>query len=220
MPSIPAALRALKNRLANPTPYIWLIEVRVPSDPPTMLRITPNPQAVTCGSNAAGDPIVWAPFPVGMGTLEQDSEGGTAEFAITVGGATREIMALLLAYDLLVGAPVKLHLVHADLLDDPAQRVTVSFEIATVNGDEEAVTFGLSTENLYNWFMPADRIHRDFCGFTYKGIECGFFGDPSDTLGDCARVRSACVLRGDWEVANGYTRQHPARFGGAPALVE
>lgn len=220
MPSVPDALKALKNRLSQPRPFIWLIEVRIPSSPETMVRITPNPKAVTFGTNLAGDPITYDPFPVGIGVMDQDSEGGLATFSITVGGITREIMALLMAYDFLTGQKVNLRLVHEDHLDDPTAQVAHEFEVTNVDGDERAVTFALSSDNLYNWFIPSERIARDFCGFTYRGLRCGFTGDPTDTLGDCARTYEACILRGDWEEANGYTRKHPNRFGGAPAMSE
>lgn len=220
MSSIPVGLAAMKNRLSHPTPYIWLIEVRVPSDPPTMIRITPNQREVAFGQTEAGEPIVYKPFPVEIGTLESDSEGGTPEFAITVGGVTREIMALLLAYDYLTDQPCRLMLVHSDHLDDANQRAEFLFEISNVSGDEQACTFTLSTDNLYAWMIPSERITRDFCGFTYKSIQCGFFGDPSNTLGACPRNYAGCSVRGEWEVANGYEQTHPGRFGGAPALTE
>lgn len=220
MPSVPVGLAAIKNRLNHPSPFLWLIEVRVPSTPATMIRITPNPKAISFGVNTAGDAIVYDPFPIGMGVMESDSEGGLPQFSVTVGGVTREIMALLIAYDFLVDQPMKLHLVHGDHLDDPQQRVTFPFVVNTVNGDEDAITFVLSSEDLYAFMIPSQRINRDFCGFTYKAVECGFFGDPGGTLGDCARHYAACELRGAWEIANGYVQQHPARFGGAPALAE
>lgn len=221
MREIPDALKSLKNRLSQPRPFLWLISVRVPSDPETMIRITPNPKQVSFGTNQAGEPIVYSPFPVGIGQIEEDSEGGTPELTLTVGGVTREIMALLLQYDFLTGQPVTLTLVHEDHLDDPEAGASLQFEITDVNGDERKVTFVLSTENLYNWTVPSERIHRDFCGFPYRGRRCGFVGDLANTLGECDHTYlTGCSVRGAYEVANSLPQKHPFRFGGAPALIE
>lgn len=221
MRDAPMPLVVAKNRLSNPAPFLWLIDVRVPSDPETMIRITPNPKAVRFGTNEAGVPIEYKPFPVSLGVIEEDSEGGTPEFTITVGGATREMMALLLAYDFLTGQPVKLTLVHQDHLDDPTSGSSLQFEITNCSGDERQVTFVLSTENLYNWKVPNERIHRDFCGYIYKGRRCGFAHDPTNTLGECDHTfETGCVVRGEFEAANGLPVDHPHRFGGAPALIE
>ncbi len=216
---VPPTLIPEKNLLSSSAPFIWLVQVRVPTTPPTMLRMTANPEAVQFGTDSAGAPITWEAYPLQLGEITTDTEGGTPETTLTVANMSREVMALLLAHNYLLDQPVVLRLVHEDHLNDPSAVWELPFEITGCAADEESVTFALSAENLYGFTLPNERAVRDFCRFTYKSIQCGFTLDPGNvSLGDCPKTFAACTKRGDFEVAAGAPRQHPARIGAFPGI--
>ena len=207
-----------KNRVAQPAPFLWLIFCRVPTDPPTAIRITPNPEPVTFGTDSFGNPTVWSPFPCGLSVIEEDTEGNLPELTLTVSNATREIMALLIAHDYLLDQRVELYLVHKNHLANPAAASRFVFTITEVTADTEAVTFALSTQDLYRYEIPGNRILKDWCGETYKGSRCGFTGDPSETLGPCLKTLAECRRRDAWQVANGEEGRQSKRYGAWPSL--
>jgi len=219
--SIPPAFIPEKNRLNQPSPFLVLVQVRLPTTPETLVRITPNPEPIQFGTDSAGAPLTWDPFPVGFGDIQTDSDGSTPEFTMTVGNLTREIMALLIAHDWLMGQDVVVRIVHQDLLADPTAEFRMDFVITGVAGDEQSLTFSLSTENVYQYMGPNELIIRDACSFTYKSRRCGFLetSDPGEAiLGPCVKSFAACQARGARELAIGAPVQHPQRFGGAPGI--
>jgi phage-related protein len=217
--TVPPGFIEAKNMLADSAPFIWLCQVRVPTDPPTLLRMTANTEAVEWGNDSSGAPIVWEAYPLALGDIQTDTEGGTPETSLTVANMSREVMALLIVHDYFLGQPVIMRLVHQDHLNDPSAVWEIPFEVTGCAADEESVTFALSAQNLYGFTMPNERALRDSCRDTYKDIRCGFTLDPGNVnLGDCPKTLAACTLRGDFEVAAGQARQHPARFGGFPGI--
>lgn len=208
-----------KNRLTSASPFIWLVQVRIPSDPPQMLRMTANTEPVEYGQDFEGNPLIWDPYPLGMGEIKTDTEGGTPETALTVGNLTREVMALLVTYNYLLDEKVTLKLVHQDHLSDPGAVWELPFDITGCATDEELVTFALSSQNHYGFTIPNERAVRDSCRWVYKSVGCGFTLDPGNvSLGQCPKNFEGCKLRGDFEEAAGATRQHPKRIGSYPGI--
>lgn len=224
--NIPAEFLQKKNLLIHPEPFLWLAEVRNPDDGPlvapdgssVVLRITPNEEPISFGINpGTGAPLVWSPWPMEFGDIEQDSEGNINTVPVTVSNVLGTTMRLLRDNDFLRGHRVYLHLVHFAFLSNPSAKWTIRASVADVSADYEAATFDLSGFSFMNFDVPQRLVLRT-CGHSYRDPDCGFVGDPGNVeLGDCDLTYEACQLRGVWESDNGLVVQHPNNFGGAKA---
>lgn len=205
-------LRKLKNDPQQALPWVWLLSIRIPSTPESMLRICNHTRELPFGTDLDGEPLIWDPFPMAVGTTESDMEGSLPDVTITVGGMSREIMALLVAYGNLMDLPATLYLISVEHTDQEEAADSWPLTISGVEADVEEVRFACSSENLYEHEIPPKKANRDGCGVEYRSAKCGFIGDAGDTLGDCGRTFSECELRGAFQLANGLDIIHPGRI--------
>lgn len=217
--TFPSSFIPKKNVQHQKSPFLILVQIRVPTDPETLLRLTPNPEKVTFGTTTAGVPIDWDPWNLTFGGIRTDTSGSTPEILLTAGDITRDLQALLILHNWLLDQDVEITIVHEDLLGDPADAFTMEFKITHASSNTNAVTWSLSANNAYQFDGPSELLLRNFCSFTYKGPHCGFTLDPGETLGPCNKdFDTGCTVRGDFEVAAGGTRAHPNRIGAAPGI--
>ena len=220
MPDEPLQLRKKKNLLTHPDPFIWLLQVKVPTTPePTMLRLTPNLEEVEFGTKSNGQPVKWSPFPIAIGEITSDSEGGLPQMIVTVSSITREIMALLVEHRFLLEQPVELKLVHKLHLNQPKHQKRFKFEVLGANADEKIASFTLSARNLYKFTIPNRRIFRNNCGNNYRDRRCRFIGDAGNAvLGACRKTFDECLRRRQFQIDNGLEVIHPGPFRAAPGI--
>ena len=226
--SPPASFTALKNKLFGGDPWIWLLELRSPTDGPitdvdgtqTILRATARTDPVEFGTNpATGAPLVWKPWPIKLGEVADDTQGNLNEIELTFANALGAADALMNDNDYLRGHRVYIHLTHAAQLSLGVPAFTIPTTVINSSVDWQAITLRLSAFAFLDFTVPQKLMTRK-CGWAYRGKGCAFIGDPGNVeLGPCTFDIEACRLRGTWEDDNGLPVLHPKNFGGFPALL-
>jgi lambda family phage minor tail protein L len=220
MPTLTALLEQHRSQLEDEKPWIWLYEIRVPTDPATRYRLTNYTEPVSFGTSTAGAPLVYSPFPIVHGGIVQTKEGDLPTIQVSVGNVTREIGAALEAHAGLVGACVVIRLVNRDTLADLFSQVREDSLVQSSKATHVAVDFTLAPYNLYQAQFPRNRFLRNYCEFLFGGLECGYAIPPgaTGTLGGgfttCGKTFAQCDERGLDELLRGVTVGHPLRFGG------
>ena len=231
-PATPVVFESFRSALEGSSPWAWLVEVEVPTSPPTRYRLTSHTSELVFGSDSAGDPITYYPFPLSIEGFDQTKEGNLEEVTLKIANVTREIGATLDTYGGLTGQEVIIRLVNlATLLDSNAQIVhTTTVRSAAVGAD--VCSFTLSPYNLLSERVPKFRFLQDHCPVLFGGPHCGYAipATTGETVGTgfstCPKTRAACTLRGDDEVSSNpnssgggtIARQHPERFAGWPGI--
>jgi phage-related protein len=214
---------AIKQR-AVIDPFEWLVELEVPSDPPTRYRITSGNESLSYGVSSIGTPIPYYPFPVAIGDLLEQKSGDLPEMTINVANISRELMPVLELYDGLEGAPVRIRLVNRAALDDPYAQIAVEAKVSRVRVKEDVAIFSIGTSNLTKVIFPKNRLLANDCLFRFGSAECGYPipASPTEVIGGgfstCGRTFGECDIRGDDEVARSLPRLHPRRFDGCPGV--
>lgn len=208
------------NQLESESPWRWLYEIEVPTDPVTRYRLTNNTRALQFGTTSLGVPLTYYPFPIFHGGIKEGSNGNLPSIDVSVANVSREISQALATHNGLVGQRVVIRLVnHAELLNSQAQ-IREDSIVRGVRVTQEIVTFTLAAGNLYERQLPARRITSGHCGFQYGGAACGYSLETGN-LATCSKLKdgdNGCTEHGDDEVANGLPRRHPERFGAFPGV--
>jgi len=205
-------LVAEKNKLHATSPWIWLVELAV-SDAEA-IRLAAYQQNVTF----AGD--LYYAFPFTVGAVRQSAEGQTPSVSLTVPNVTREVQVLLDANAGLTRKKLWLRLVHADYLADGDAKIEDWFTVQQAVATAEAVAFTLGRTDLTTTQVPKRRYIRGYCSHVYEGDACGY---TSGLLASCDHTLNGlrgCVVHGDGDVAVGYARKHPRRYGGFPNIAK
>lgn len=200
MRSLVASLITEKNALASTSAWKPLVTVEI--DASNILRLTPNPVALTF----AGE--TYQPRAVQIDQVQLDSRGGQAAVRVTVANVGREVSAYLETVEVR-GARVTIRYVNSANLADPTAVVLeerYEIQAVQVSGDV-SVVFTLGRERVTSTLLPAARFYRDYCRWLYKSSQCGYAG----ALASCDHIL---------EGANG-CRAHSniPRFGGFPLLT-
>lgn len=217
-------LESATKQLAAIAPYIWLVEVLVPQDPPVRIRITNFTEPVTRGSDNTGHPIVYYPFPVAQGDLLQQTHGDLTDITFNVANITLEIASLLDQYDGLTGQPVVIRLVNLDGISDTDAELRTDGKVVSCHVTDTIATFTVSATNLTKALFPKRRCLAT-CIWRFGAEECGYdipvgAGNTVGTGFDfCNHELEDCETRGEDEEARGRTVKHPLRFGGMPGML-
>jgi phage-related protein len=105
----------------------------------------------------------------------KESAGEQATVSVKVLDYTQAIQARLQAYGGIVGSDVKLIIVNAGNLNQPAE-IVENFKIIGTSAANYEVTWELGAENALALPFPRRRQFRDRCSFQYKSVECGYVG--------------------------------------------
>lgn len=215
---VPLEILAEKNQLATLERFVWLYEINVPTDPPTLYRLVRAPASVDYRGRT------YSPFPISHDVISRDNEGDLPETTLTVSNVSREIISTLELYDGLVGQQVKIILAHSLSLGNDAQPVgEESFYVIRSAADAKAATLVLGTTNLHDLKVPKTRMMRFHCRHQYRGAGCGYSLDESNAnyIATCDKTldgQNGCRVHGDSYVAAGLNAIHPERFGGFPGI--
>ncbi len=215
---IPLAILAEKNQLATLERFIWLYEIEVPTDPPTMYRLVRAPESVVYKGRT------YSPFPISHDVIDRDIQGDLPETTLTVSNISREIISTLETYDGLVGQRVKIILAHSLVMGEDAVPVgEESFYVMRSAADAKAASLVLGTTNLHDLKVPKARMMRFHCRHQYRSAECGYSLDESNAnfLATCDKTldgQNGCRVHGESYTAAGLTAIHPDRFGGFPGI--
>jgi lambda family phage minor tail protein L len=216
----PSNLQPRRSAIEGDRAWVWLFEVEVPTSPATRYRVTSHTTSIIFGSNSAGEDIEYFPFPMQVGTMDQNKDGDLPEIQVAVSNVTREIGAAIETYDGLQGQPVVIRLVNMAHLVDFNDQIPTNARVRSAKVTGDVVAFTLSPYNLMQERVPRYRFLRDHCPYLFGGDRCGYVipATPGETVGTgfstCPKTRPACEERGDDEVARALARLHPERFGG------
>lgn len=219
LPNIPISVLQEKNQLATTERFIWLYEIFVPSTPTTTTyRLTKQVESISF------DGQIYSPFPISHNTIVRDNTGDLPTTTLTVSNMTREVIATLENYDGLVGQRVRIILTHSLLLAGGGVVLAEEdFEVIHSSANAEAVTLQLGTMNLFDSFVPKNRMARYHCRHLYQGAACGYSLDPGSPyyLSTCDKSLyglNGCIKHGQSYTDAGLDPIHPDRFGGFPGI--
>ena len=87
-------------------------------------------------------------------------------------------------------------------------------EVVSAAVKSEAIVLQVSAFNLYQLQFPPFIHSRRRCRWIFGSAECGYNTEVAGAgFSTCNKTLENCEERGDDEVAQGFARAHPARFG-------
>lgn len=218
-------LETATAQLAGLYPFVWLFEVRVPTEPATRFRITNYSETITRGTDNQGHPIIYYPFPVAHGDILSQTKGNLSDLTINVANVTLELSHLLDQYDGLSDQPVVIRIVHIQGISDLNAEERWDGRVVSCRVTDEVATFQIAATNLTKTLFPKNRLNALDCGARFGEPSCGYVipASPGNTVGTgfsfCPKELVACEERGADEAARGVTVLHPRRFRACPGLV-
>ena len=207
------------NSLAQVNPYLWLLEVEVPTDPPLRYRLNNTPHSVIFGTNDDGQDLTYYNASFDVEGIRVDGQGTQYNATVVASNVSRELMAALEHYNGLIDQPAKLMLVHKALLASGKPLMTIEGKIIHQVARNPDIAIEIGQESLFRVPMPGLRVDDEYCTHPYGGALCGYDTTTSGAMQVCSFRREGplgCRAHGDDEVANGLERKHPRRFGGHP----
>ena len=215
------SLRQHQHELRDEFPWVWLYELEVPSSPDkTRYRITNYTSAIEFGTNTAGEPLVYSPYPVTHGVITQTRQGDLPTLRVSIQNAAKEIGLTVDQYDGMIGQRAVVRLINLETIDEPTAQVRWDAEVKSVSVRAEVITFDLASYNIYRSKFQRWRYLTQHCNFRFGGPECGYIpvSGATNTVGGgfdfCQKQYTACVERGADEDSRGVDVRHPMRYGG------
>ena len=199
------AQRQQIGALSNQYPFVWLFEVRVPSDPVERILIANHTADVAFGQDSTGADIIYEKWPFDVEDLSEDTGASLPGITISISNITREIQAFIEEYDGLEGEPCKLQLVNVTTLASGAY-LEYSAQILTSQADESVVAVEIGSYDLQRQVFPSNRAIKLFCRHRYQGIRCGYTGSLP-TCDKSLNGPDGCVVH-----------ENEDSFGGFPSI--
>jgi lambda family phage minor tail protein L len=170
------------------------------------------------GTDVSRAPIVWqgntySPWPVSAEGFEYNGKGQLPAPHLKVANIGATMTALNLAYDDLIGAKVTRRRTFVRYLDgqpdaDPTAGFPddIFFIERKVSENRVMVDYELaSAMDVEGVMVPKRQVVANFCGWQYRGPECGYAGGPVADLNDdptavpedddCSRRLTGCKYR-------------------------
>lgn len=189
------------------TPYLWLYEFTVPTDPVTRYRFVRHPVGIEWGYSLAGAKFMYSPWPVSHDEIRQDTQASLPVTTVRISNASLEIEEAMERYDFM-GQECRISriLYKGPGVDDSSRLEDYRLEIQTSRITNEAVEMKCGLPNLVKAQFPSGRNRRLKCGHLYRGSRCQYSG----TLPTCSRFE---------EGENGCAaHDNRARFGGKKGM--
>lgn len=212
--------------MIQPNPLLWLYAIDLPTDPRTKLRLAAYPDPVFFERDSTGATITYSPGSIMHEDSELDTEGSIQRTRLQMQNLTRESVALLEAYNGLIGEKVRIVCVRLSETPDGDPEVDDVYEVLESSATESVVELSLGRVALTQKQFPDRRISRTHCGHDYGGPGCGYDTKRAGALQTCTKLLGSpgvadngCWHHGDDEVAASLTRRHPQRmlfFPGVP----
>jgi lambda family phage minor tail protein L len=187
------------NKLATDSASIVLLEIGLTP----IIRLAGNNEDITWNSQT------WQAFPFELDTVGETGKGEIPAVVVRVSNVTGEIQRLLESVNGASGTAVTLRVINTAASTSTGCELELSFVVESSTYDEQWLTFRLSGGNCLTRRVPRRRYLRNFCPFTYGGVECGVSSGTVSTYPTCNKTFANCV-----------TRSNSSRFGGYPWLPE
>ncbi len=213
---------AKANELDPGLPYLWFLEIFVPSAAPgEMVRYVSNPVDRDFGQDSQGDPVTYNAGNFQVGRIRRDAEGIFPVVTVVASNVSRILQAALEDHGGLVDSDARVFLVNAALIGTGKATWDLSGKVVRSRSKGTDATIEIGLPNLVQRNFPAERVTRDFCRLRYGGSGCGYDAGRGGALQACDKTKdgaNGCQVHGDDEVAASLPRQHPKRFGGFPGM--
>lgn len=157
------------RKLAQADPWIWLVDIQVPSDPIQRFRLTSHDEPVEFGESPDGDTLVYSPAPIAFDGIPESADGSLPSLSITLQDVLGIAATVVDQHDGLVGQPVVIQVISSAHigLGAPAQRLDAQVSSATVTDDGPRVALSISAKNVYQTAFPS----RTYTQTRFPGIK-------------------------------------------------
>lgn len=211
---------AHKNTLHSTAPWVWLLELRH-SDSEAYRFVIGYSENVT----VSGD--IYYAYPGRFEGFLERTDSPSDNFLLTVTNIGRILSSALDSNRAFVDKVLVLRLVDTSNLADGAA-IEQEATIIKTSVNDESVGFLLGGYEAYSTDIPRHLYLRRKCRWTYRDkdgaitSECGYqetsTGAGLPTCDYTLDGPNGCRAHGDDEIANGFQRRHPKRFGGYPGI--
>lgn len=156
-----------------------------------------------CDVDITYDGVLYTRFPITHEHIGENTKGEIDTVKVTVSNVSRLIQAYLEANDFR-GRKVTIMQVWLNKLDDPDASITDTYYVDSYVADQNNASFTLTSKfDVLDLELPARKYSRNYCGFKFKDIECGYSGSETE----CNKTLQRCR-----ELSN------QLRFGGFPSV--
>ena len=147
--------------------------------------------------------VTYTKFPVALDFISENNKGLIDTVRLTVANVSRLIQSYLESYDLR-GKKVIIKTVWANQLSDSNAYIEDIFYIDSYSADQRDVVFTLTSKfDVLDIELPLRRYSRNYCGWKFKGTECGYVGAETS----CNKTKQRCKQLSNYQ-----------RFGGFPSI--
>jgi lambda family phage minor tail protein L len=152
-----------------------------------------------------GDPsLEYVAFPIKFDSIKENNQGQVGTVTILISNVMRLLGGYMELYNF-QGKKVTIRTVWYDLLADELSYIDDIYYIDAYAIDQSNATFSLTSKfNVLNVELPLCRYSRNFCGWVFKGTECGYASAGATV---CNHTFTQCQALGNSE-----------RFGGFPSI--
>ena len=184
-----AFMVAEKNKVASGNVTLMLLEIHIPGETETVVRIAQNNEDVTW----AGE--TWQALPVQISEIPQSSKGDVPRVDIQVSNVNREMRYYIELYDIYTKTygyspiTVKIMVINSGNLAATEPEVEFDFELVQPKSGTQWATFTLGAPSPFNQRYPLLRVMKNHCQvMKFKDAECGYNGAETT----CDRTLTTC----------------------------
>ena len=157
---------------------------------------------------------LYGAMPIEVGDVQESTGSKLPSVMLRVADVERVYAPYLVLYKGLIGAVVRLRVVHSEHLNVATPEVDETFTITDTRLDQQWMEFTLGGADPLGKRFPRDRYVASMCRHTYKGGLCRYVGtEPVDADGNqettCDHTILDCQLRGN-----------VVQYGGSPGVAE
>lgn len=183
MLTIPSALLQEKNKLVATLPWVMLLELTMLDT--TVVRFAQNTENVTYAGQT------WVPMAFKLGEQGQSGDGKIQNLSIQIANTARALTPYVEAQSGLIGAGVRLIVVHAGNLGADYTALTLSYTVMTCVIDQAWISFTLGAPSPMRKRFPLYAANPLHCSWTFKGVECNFLSGAASNQVVSATVNAA-----------------------------
>lgn len=195
MRTLSTAALTEKNKLTTDSAWVVLLEIGLTP----IVRLASNNEDLTWNSQT------WQAFPFELSTVGETGKGEIPAIVVKVSNVTGEIQQMLESVDGAHGTDVTIRVINTSASTSTECELELAFILDYSTYDEQFVTFHLTGGNCLTRRVPRRRYLKNFCPFSYGGVECGVSSATMTTYPTCNKTYGDCN-----------TRSNVSRFGGYP----
>lgn len=191
-----------RNRRHSEHPYLWLLEITLPSG--EIIRLCRNPRQTGTVEWPTGSGTEWQEMFFALDGLEESSTTERREVTLDVsnaGGVMAAHLETLEKWRQENGREpcrVRIMQVNAGLLDDPEPCGEFHFEDAgcSLPAPMQVAKIRIGTPDYFSRPVPRRKVSRNFCAWETEDL-CPF-------ARECSRTLAECRERGKTDIFGGY----------------